>query len=229
MTAASWALLAVAGVLALVDWVTVSGGSPALAHLEYAAKPGTLAALLVLAATVPTPDPARRDWFVVGLAFCLLGDVFLMLPGKRTAAFGAGLGSFLVAQGCFLAGLTRHGGHVTTMLVALAVLVVAAAIPGGRVLRAVVRGAHRWMAGPIVGYMAALLAMAAAAIAAATNATPFGTDAPLAAGALLFVASDTLLATDRFVSPVPRATLWVHATYHGAVVLLVLSLSGRPG
>jgi uncharacterized membrane protein YhhN len=51
--------------------------------------------------------------------------------------------------------------------------------------------------------------------------------APLAAaGATCFLASDTLLAVDRFDRPIPRGTLAVHVTYHVAQVLLVLSLLG---
>jgi uncharacterized membrane protein YhhN len=47
-------------------------------------------------------------------------------------------------------------------------------------------------------------------------------------GALLFVASDTLLALDRFVRPFPRAPLAVHATYQTALALLVVSLAIGP-
>jgi uncharacterized membrane protein YhhN len=45
-----------------------------------------------------------------------------------------------------------------------------------------------------------------------------------AVGAVLFLVSDTLLAWNRFIGPVPRGSLPVHVTYHLAQILLVLSL-----
>jgi uncharacterized membrane protein YhhN len=47
---------------------------------------------------------------------------------------------------------------------------------------------------------------------------------PAGLGAVLFLASDTLLAWNRFLRPIPTGPLWVHITYHAAQGLLVLSL-----
>ena len=41
---------------------------------------------------------------------------------------------------------------------------------------------------------------------------------------LLFVVSDTVLALNRFVRPIPTGDVAVHVTYHLAQGLLVLSL-----
>jgi alkylglycerol monooxygenase len=40
-------------------------------------------------------------------------------------------------------------------------------------------------------------------------------------GACFFMLSDALLATNRFVAPLPLASLWVLATYYAAQVLIV--------
>ena len=45
-----------------------------------------------------------------------------------------------------------------------------------------------------------------------------------AAGAVMFLASDTLLAWNRFVRPVRYGPVGIHVTYHVAQILLVLSL-----
>jgi uncharacterized membrane protein YhhN len=45
-----------------------------------------------------------------------------------------------------------------------------------------------------------------------------------AVGATFFVLSDTLLALNRFVRPLPLGNVAVHVTYHLAQGLLVLSL-----
>jgi len=65
VTAGAWALLIVAAILAAGDWVAVARG---IKRLEYACKPGALAALIGVALTL---DPAHGDvpaWFVVALA-----------------------------------------------------------------------------------------------------------------------------------------------------------------
>jgi uncharacterized membrane protein YhhN len=43
----------------------------------------------------------------------------------------------------------------------------------------------------------------------------------VAVGACFFMLSDSLLATNRFVSPLPLASLWVLATYYAAQILIV--------
>ena len=43
----------------------------------------------------------------------------------------------------------------------------------------------------------------------------------VAAGAIAFVASDTLLALNRFVSPLPASAVWVLSTYYAAQCLII--------
>jgi uncharacterized membrane protein YhhN len=43
----------------------------------------------------------------------------------------------------------------------------------------------------------------------------------VALGACIFMASDSVLAIDRFVQPVPMAILWVLATYYAAQFCIV--------
>jgi alkylglycerol monooxygenase len=63
--------------------------------------------------------------------------------------------------------------------------------------------------------------MAAQAIGRATVLR----DAPsiaVALGAGIFMLSDSLIAIDRFVTPIPLAGLWVLSTYYAAQILIVL-------
>ena len=63
-------------------------------------------------------------------------------------------------------------------------------------------------------YMAVIMAMAAAALTGRNNH-------PLVAlGALMFVLSDSLIAINRFVEPVPGARYWIMSLYYGAQYLL---------
>lgn len=226
LTAPVTAALAAAAACALADWWAVSRrGGPA--RLEYLAKPATLLALLLTAALLgpAAGEGATRAWFLPALALCLAGDVLLMLPGERRGAFTGGLGAFLGAHVCFLVGLAVGGATLRAALVAAAALAVLAALPVAAVLLGVRRRLGPAMVAPVAVYVAALLAMAAAAWSAALARHPSGAAPLLAAGGTLFVASDTLLAWDRFVARLPRATLAVHVTYHLAVAALVVALA----
>jgi uncharacterized membrane protein YhhN len=225
MSAPAAALLALAAVAALVDWWAVSVQPPRL-PAEYLAKPATLVFLL-LAATVLRPaagEGATQVWFLPALVLCLAGDVLLMLPGERRSAFAGGLAAFLGAHACFLVGLATGRATLGSSLVAALVLAVAAAGPLALVLAGVARHLGRPMVPPVCLYVAALLAMAAAAWSAALARHPAGAAPLLAAGGTLFVASDTLLSFDRFVRRLPRGPLLVHVTYHLAVAALVVGL-----
>jgi uncharacterized membrane protein YhhN len=225
LTTGPCVLFGLAALAAVLDWIAVSGFFT-VPWLEYLAKPATLVFLVVMGALVTTPNATERELFVIALGFCLLGDIFLMLPGDRTETFGAGLGSFFVAQLLFTIGVTHIGADLDRTLVALGILVVLAAGPGWLVLRAVRRGDRPSLAYPVVLYMSALLVMAATAWSAALSAYPYGRNLLLGFAASIFVISDTTLALNRFVRSHPRGTLVVHATYHVAVALLVLSLAG---
>jgi uncharacterized membrane protein YhhN len=217
-----WICLGIAVVAAVGDWAAVAVGNKAL---EYACKPAVLAALVAAAALIPagaTTLSDRRWWFVAALVLCLAGDVFLMLPGDL---FVPGLASFLVGHICFVVGFLQPASpptdppftwSVTGLVVTVAVVVVIEGYPGFRVVRAILRADHPGLVGPVLVYIAAIVTMVVLA---------WNVGSPLAAaGATCFLASDTLLAVDRFDRPLPRGSLTVHVTYHVAQVLLVLSL-----
>ncbi len=67
----------------------------------------------------------------------------------------------------------------------------------------------------MIAYVVVLVAMAAQAVAR-WRAHPGPQTRMAAIGGVLFVASDALLATDRFRAPIAAASLWVLATYWAA-------------
>ena len=216
MTAGAWALLIVAAILAAGDWIAVARG---IERLEYACKPGALAALIGVALTL---DPAHGDvraWFVVALALSLAGDVFLMLPSDR---FVAGLASFLLAHVAYVIGLTRHGGSAGALLVAALPVVAVAGLLGARFLRAARAADHPELVGPLVAYMAVIAAMVTCALASGNVLA--------AAGAALFMGSDALIAETRFGAWAgdKRLHKWaavvIMVTYHLGQAGLTLSL-----
>jgi uncharacterized membrane protein YhhN len=216
MNPATTGALVVAAVFALGDWVACSRNpsSPASRRIEYVCKPATLLALIVAAASL---DPAagadaRQRWFVAALVFSLVGDVLLMLPSDQ---FVGGLSAFFVAHCCYLAGFWSRGPALVPLLVSVAIAAVVIGILGSRILTAV-RLQDRALVGPVAAYMVVIGAMLATALAVGN---------PLAAaGAVLFVASDSLIAWDRFVGKVPNASVLIMVTYHLGQAGLVVSL-----
>ena len=212
MTATSWTLLAVAGALAVSDWIVVSPRVSSR-RVEYVLKPATMVALIGVAVTLTPQHDAQRVLFVIGLVLSLAGDVFLMLPADL---FVAGLASFLLAHLAYIAGFAAAGVSVGWTAVGLAVVTVAGLTVGRRIVRAVHSGEHAKMVAPVAAYMTVISAMVVLAIGSA--------DRLAVAGALTFYCSDALIAWDRFVATKRWARPAIMATYHLAQAALVVSV-----
>lgn len=202
---ATAALLAIAGAL-VAD----------LRWLHYLCKP--LATLLVAAMVwrAPRAAPGYRGAVLVGLLLSTLGDVFLMLPQD---AFVPGLGSFLLAHLAYLFAFTRLYRFAPLRWPFLAYALAAGGVLG--LLWPDLPGALRVA---VVIYVAALAAMAAQAAVVALSTARRGS-VLAAAGGLSFVASDALLALDRFHAPIASAPLYVLATYWLAQYLIGRSVA----
>lgn len=201
--------LVLAGVSALVDWWSVATRHH---RVELVAKPLTMSLLLVMALLIDPSTASIRVWFVIGLGFSLIGDVFLMLSRDL---FVAGLGSFLLAHIAYIVGLGLSGSRVTVALVALWGALIVVLVIGRRIQRSAARADGR-LAGPVAVYIGVISVMFVAA-AAAANLLAF-------VGATLFYASDAILGWDRFVSPISNGRVLTMISYHGAQALLVLAL-----
>jgi len=114
-------------------------------------------------------------------------------------------------------GFWVHGPSALAVLIA-AVIVVAAVTPiARRVLGAIVRrGEPRELRVAVVAYMTVISAMLATALATGNLVA--------AVGAVLFVASDSMIAWDRFVRKFAWAPVAIMVTYHLGQAGLVASL-----
>ena len=186
------------------------------------AKPLALTlALLAVVARFRTPaDAPLSQWvaLALGLLASLVGDVQLMLPD----GFIAGLIAFLVAHVCYLVMLTRDVRLLPSWKAVAAVLVIDVAF-----------GAVLWPALPpelripVAGYFAVISLMAAQALGRA--AVKRDAAAVLVGiGAVVFMASDALLALNRFVLPDVRFEALVLPTYYVAQALIALYVLPRP-
>jgi uncharacterized membrane protein YhhN len=214
VTTAAWVALAIAGPFAAGDWYSRARdpASPTAARLEYLCKPGTLVALIAAAALLDPHRGSVRAWFVAALVLSLVGDVLLMLPREQ---FVGGLGAFLLAHVCFIAGFVAGGLRAPAFALALLGTAVVLAPVARRVLRGV--QAHEpALRPPVVAYLIVIATMLAAAVASG--------NAFAAVGAVLFVTSDSMIAWSRFVAPFEAAPVVIMVTYHLAQAGFVLSL-----
>jgi len=186
----------------------------------YLFKP--LTTVLIIVATLWLFAPAMRRYqeiVLLGLALSLAGDVFLMLPGNR---FIFGLGSFLLAQLAYVWAFSLGVGFDAAQLVWLAPF----AFFGLMVLVYLWRGLpDAALKGAVVVYVLVIVAMAwRAAVRAQSPVVPNLSAVTALAGACLFLASDSILAIDRFRHPFRLAQPVVFATYWAAQLLIGLSV-----
>jgi uncharacterized membrane protein YhhN len=216
---AAWGLLAAFFAVAALDWVAVAIGSK---RLEYVCKPGCMAVLMAVAAVIDPADTTARVVLIVALALSTLGDVFLMLPVRPPGSGGfdgfvAGLAAFLLAHLAYVAAFAVEGASVGGLVVGAIVAGAIVATVGVRVVAAVRVSDQRELAVPVEAYVAVISVMTMTAV---------GTGDPRAiAGALLFAGSDSLIAWQRFIRPLPHGPLAVIVSYHLAQALLVVSFT----
>ena len=210
MTAVPSLFLAAAVVMAVLDWVALVRGS---ALLEYVSKPAATAAFLATAATLDVTHDASWGWRLAALAFCILGDVFLMLPRD---SFIQGLGSFAVAQILFTVSFLTGETSGLLLLVGVVTVGTAAVLLARRFVAGIRQSGRAELVAPVIVYMVVISAMTVGAIGSGS--------AVAAAGAVIFMVSDSLIAESRFVAARAWHPVGIMVTYHLALAGLVLGL-----
>jgi uncharacterized membrane protein YhhN len=217
----------IALILALVDWVAVARRA---VRLRYVSKPATLLAVFVGAwlLTRGPHDPWQARFFLPGLAFSLVGDVCLLLPGKRW--FVAGLVAFFLAQLCYIAGLTPTLPRDLPPYCVLGFLIVVALV-GVVLVRSIAAGLRRknrrmalLIPLAIYGPTLSLTLFSGWATLFRPEWTPLRRVLVIL-GVSLFFTSDLLIVWDRFVRRSHRLKFLDIITYHLAQVALALSIA----
>jgi alkenylglycerophosphocholine hydrolase len=206
-------LLAAAALIAAV--LTIVADQMERWRLIYILRPLTLILIIGLAALGRPAAPSAYKYFILGgLGLSLAGDAFMMLRRKR---FEIGLAAFLFAHLCYIAAF-RTGMLPRFALQPLLPLVIFAAL----LLRTLLPYLGK-LKYPVLLYVAIITAMAALA---AGRFIQWGGTKPLCAfaGAALFLASDSVLAYNRFAKPIPRAQIIILGTYFAAQALIALSV-----
>ena len=208
--------------VALAATDTWLSGQPARAahRARFVTKPLLMP---VLSASLATNEKAvgspLRTSTLVAQAGGWGGDVALL--GEGTKPFLAGAGSFGVGHLAYVAGFLRRRSHAPLREDA-SVKVIAGSWALTAPLMALLAGRQkRELGGPVLGYATLLAAMAAAA-SHLDPTVPASARRLTAAGAALFMVSDSLLGFRKFAMKNPPAELEtaVMATYAAAQFLL---------
>lgn len=202
----------------LIVLIAVSAVLAIAAHMQnsrrgiYIFKPLTTALIILLALLADGDSESYQILIIVGLLFSLAGDVFLMLPRDL---FIAGLVSFLIAHLFYSVAFLKDGEISWLLLIPL--------LGFGGIMLAILWPHLGKLKTPVIVYVGVILIMGWLAVSRWLETDREG--AALAAlGALFFMASDTILALDRFRKPFGTARLLVLSTYYLAQTLIALSI-----
>lgn len=200
-------LAAVAGLLA-AEW---AGSRFAIVATKMTAATTFIVAALFLGAL----SSVYGHILLAGLAFCWLGDAFLLSPGQ-SAGFQLGIGSFLLGHLAYAAAFFQLGIDPFGLLA------------GGLVMSGGAVAALRWLRPhvpddfrvAVVSYVGVISLMVACSIGAVVAGGP----SIVAVGAIGFALSDVSVARARFVSPGFINAAWGLPLYFASQMLLAASV-----
>lgn len=211
MTSAALFFFMVASATAVVNWYAVGKND---SKLEYISKPAATIAFLLTVATFDVAHNAPWGWRISAFAFCLAGDVFLMLPKD---AFIPGLASFAIAQVLFTVSFATGETTAIRVMFGLVVAIPLAAVLARRFVTAIRASGQAELVAPVCVYMVVISAMAVGAIGSG--------NAVAIVGAFIFMASDSLIAETRFVKERAWHSVGIMMTYHLALACLAISIN----
>jgi uncharacterized membrane protein YhhN len=206
--------------LAVVD--TIAAGRPDSRRLRWITKPLLMPALAVAALPAAEATVLSRGT-TVAQALSWGGDVALLGTGER--AFLGGVGSFFGAHVAYVAAFLSvrdPAPDLSDLRVPLALWLGAAPVMG------VAAGRHDpALRAPVAAYATILSAMFASSRVLGPS-LPVGARRRVQAGTALFVVSDFVLATQKFLLREPRPALdsFVMATYTAGQGLIAAGVAG---
>lgn len=180
----------------------------------YLFKPLTMVFIILMALSLDPISDTYKILILIGLLFSVGGDVFLMLPQDR---FIPGLISFLIAHIFYIIAFAIEGDLPIVIWVAVPLLIFGAGMV------AILLPTLGEMKIPVMVYMLVILTMGWMAIGRWLDTEQTGTWLA-ALGATLFMASDAVLAYDRFKQPFRLARVAILGTYFSAQWLIALSI-----
>lgn len=199
----------IAIIFAILNWISVW---KKWTVLEYVTKPATMLALLWwiwLSGGLGGP----MLWFTIGVVFCLAGDIFLMIP-KDLFIFG--LLAFLVGQICYIVGFSDQAPYFN--LFGAVIIIILGSYMGWlfpKLSNGLKTMGKKQLLIPVFIYAMVISVMVYSALMTWNRAGWPDVAALFASiGAILFYASDSILAWNRFVKTIPNGRILNMMTYH---------------
>ncbi|WP_054026288.1 lysoplasmalogenase [Bacillus sp. FJAT-28004] len=215
----SW-LLGLIVCTGLIHLATLSVESTVL-HWIFKLLPMALIITLVICSVPDGHDQAvYRKLILTGLLFSLLGDAFLLLPDDPWFVFG--LGAFLTGHLFYVTAMVarwfkQQSGMSWFSVLAGLIIVIYSVLLGSRFYERISGDeslSGLWI--PVVVYITVIGVMCFTAIMSRNTFA--------VVGAILFVASDSILAWNKFVADVPYSSLLIMSTYFSAQLLIASSV-----
>jgi uncharacterized membrane protein YhhN len=195
--------------LAVAEWIGAR-------RQQFVAKPLASLGFLLVPVLEGLSDSSMARWLAAGLVLGAIGDILLMFGGS--AAFAAGLGSFLLGHIAYVIGFSRGSAFALRPTAIAAVVMIAVSILTVRWLRPHLERPFD-VAVPL--YVIVISVM----VTVAFGARDVTTGARL--GAALFAASDLTVARERFVESDRWNRVIGLPTYYLAQLLIAWSVVGR--
>ncbi|HET9055035.1 MAG TPA: lysoplasmalogenase [Cyclobacteriaceae bacterium] len=162
---------------------------------------------------------------VLAIIFSCAGDTLLMFQGRDGNFFMWGLAAFLVAHIFYILAYRQHqSADTSNELQGLQKIRYAfPVILSGTGLVVILYGRLGGMKIPVLVYAMVITVMVLAALFrfGKTSSPSF---AMVFGGAILFMISDSLIAINKFLEPLPMAGFWIMTTYIAAQYLIVTGL-----
>jgi alkenylglycerophosphocholine hydrolase len=184
--------------------------------LSYVLKALPLFSLLVL--TIRNSCGTLRVLLAASLFLSMCGDVVLDI--NRSLLFIPGLGCFLLAHILYVViFLKRFTFSGTALFGSLAVLAYST------VLAVLLAGIEKNFVVPVMAYLVVITVMTISAFFYRNkNHAKLSTYALLTVGALLFLFSDTIIAVNKFIQPIPKSLMFSLPCYFGGQFCIAKAL-----
>ncbi|MFA6074405.1 MAG: lysoplasmalogenase [Negativicutes bacterium] len=168
---------------------------------ERISKPLTMVLLITCALLLPLTS--ENQWlgklFIIGLIFSLFGDVFLMLPHNNTW-FLLGLVAFFCGHLAYIFGLNYYAPPISSLLMLLAVLIVAFFVVR-IIVNGLIKKGERGLIIPVLAYSVILVAMLYSGLSTILRPEwSILSSVVCVIGAALFFVSDSFLSYGMFVA-----------------------------
>lgn len=208
----------------VILFVHLFAGSFGNEYLEFATKPLLLSSLLVffIFSTQRMDYGKFRKLIVGGLFFSFLGDVFLMFQSGSSTYFMLGLSAFFIAHLLYLWAFTRvYIKNQEVELIKKQGWIMILILGYGIFFFRTVKDHLGKMSGPVIAYITVISLMLLMAVNR-YNRVGKVSFWLITIGALLFVASDSFLAWNKFMEPFDDAHILIMGTYGIAQLCIML-------